>query len=249
MTVTDLLQRILDAYPGATAESMATFKPVFYARLRKHEGEVLEEAATEVLGTFKPTMRQPFPIPLDFEKHLPSGPKVERGKVKSLDIDGHRRRKVEILAEWRSGQGNRAANGVREIMRALEFVAEPIADVMAWDEQPGQLLLKRSEVKTAYHRAISQQRRVLHGAPSSDANVWWDQISAIAAQWGIETTREEWTTKESQVAPRTNAPQQQRPAFVRADTPTNRRMAELAAAHRTGTPPPEHRDIPEGAVA
>lgn len=249
MTVTDLLQRILDAYPGATPESMATFKPVFYARLKRHEGEVLEEAATEVLGTFKPTTRQPFPIPLDFEKHLPSGPKAERGKVKSLDIDGHRQRKVEILAEWRAGQGDRAAKGVREVMRALEFVAEPIADVMAWDEQPGQLLLKRGEVKTAQHRAISQQRRVLHGPPTANADVWWEQISAIAEQWGIETTREEWTTKESQVAPRVTAPQQQRPDYSRPDTPTNRRMAELANARRESTPPPEHRDIPEGAQA
>lgn len=36
---------------------------------------------------------------------------------------------------------------------------------------------------------------------------------------------------------------------VARSSPTGKRLAELANARRDGTPPPEHRDIPEGAVA
>jgi hypothetical protein len=38
-----------------------------------------------------------------------------------------------------------------------------------------------------------------------------------------------------------------RPPFAPADTPTNRRLAELAASKREGRPPAERRDIPEAA--
>jgi len=234
MTVTELLQRILDVYPGATPESMATFKPVFYARLRKHDGDALEKAATEVLGTFKPTTRQPFPIPIDFEKYLPSSAQAPAGGGKPLDIDGHKERRRQILADWRAGHGARAANGVRLIMLALEFIAEPIADVMAWQEQPEQLLLKHSEVKTAYHRAISQRRRGLHGAPPSNADVWWDQISEIAHQWGIETAREEWTQARSN-----DAAKRDKGSFDKGSPPPKsspsmsaRTLRQVAAQHR-----------------
>lgn len=245
MTVAELLKRIIDAYPGATAESMATFKPVFFARLRSHEGEALADAANEVLGTFKPTTRQPFPIPLDFEKHLPNGRLNLAAGGKSLDLKAHRERKVRILAAWRAGQGARAANGIPEVMRALEFVADGIADLMAWDEQPGELLLKRGEVRTAQHRAISQHRRVLHGVPPDSVDVWWGQISAIAAHWGIETKSEDWMARESEAAPRPVAPAEQRHAYSRPDTPTARRLAELAAAKRERRRPAEQRDVPE----
>lgn len=39
----------------------------------------------------------------------------------------------------------------------------------------------------------------------------------------------------------------ERKPFAPADTPTNRRMAELAQAHREGKPAPDHRDVPEAA--
>jgi hypothetical protein len=194
MTVFDLIARIIAAYPGATAEAMKTFAPVFHARLRQYEGAVLEDAATAVLGAFKPTTRQPFPIPADFEAHLPAGGLKLPAGGPALDVKGHGDRTRRIMAEWRAAQGQRGTNGVREVLRALEFIAEPLASQKAWANDPEPLRLTKAQLKLAQHRAISQQRRIEHGPPGKDPDLWWEQVAGIAARWGIETTRDEWTT-------------------------------------------------------
>jgi hypothetical protein len=199
MTVTELLDRILAAYPGANPEAMATYKPVFFARMRQHEGEKLEEAATAVFGVFKPTTRQPFPIPGDFEAHLPTNKLRLVSSGPGLDVPGHSGKTRRIMAEWRLSQGNRGANGVRDVMRALEFIAEPLAAQKAWKDDPEPLRLTKAQLKIAQQRAISQQRRIDHGPPSKDPDVWWSQIDAVARGWGIETTREEWTNDQPQM--------------------------------------------------
>ena len=101
----------------------------------------------------------------------------------------------KLMDEWRAGQGRRAANGVTEVMRALEFIAQPIADMEARKENPQPVALTRKQVRIAQHRAISARRRIEHGPPDMSAEVWWEQIEAIAKRWGISTTQEEWTAK------------------------------------------------------
>lgn len=194
MTVAELLERIAAAYSGATAEAMKTFKPVFYARLRKHEGDALETAANEVLGTFKPKYDQKFPIPADFEAHLPSGKlNLPKDSGPKLDVKGHGDKTRRIMAEWRQTQGTRGANGVVEVLRALEFIAEPLASMKAWRDDPEPLRLTKAQLKLAQMRAVSQQRMKLEGPPPKNPDVWWDQIDAIARGWSIATTRDEWT--------------------------------------------------------
>lgn len=194
MTVAELLERIAAAYSGATAEAMKTFKPVFYARLRKHEGDALETAANEVLGTFKPKFDQKFPIPADFEAHLPSGKlNLPKDAGPTLDVKGHGEKTRRIMAEWRGAQGARGAGGVTEVLRSLEFIAEPLAGMKAWRDDPEPLRLTKAQLKLAQSRAISQQRVKLHGPPGKDPDVWWEQIDAIARGWGVATTRDEWT--------------------------------------------------------
>jgi hypothetical protein len=197
MTVTELLKRMAGAYPSFDSKAGETWAPVFRAHMDRHEGERLEKAYVAVLGNFRPTTRQPFPIPADFEAHLPSGKLrvIPGGAGPAIDVKGHGEKSRRIMAEWRLAQGNRGANGVREIMRALEFIAEPLADLKAWtknDDAP--LRLTRKQLVLAQHRAISQQRRIEFGPPGKDPDAWWEQISAIAQRWGIETEREEWTS-------------------------------------------------------
>lgn len=198
MTVIELLAAILKQYPGATTEALASFKGTFYKRLQPHEGERLRSAADEVFGTFKPKHAQPFPIPVDFEQHLPSL-RLDLGSVgPALDVNGHGDRTRRIMAEWREAQGKRGANGVLEVLRALEFIAEPIASQQAWkgDNTPP-LRLTAKQLRLAQQRAISQERSRTHGPimPSLKADHWWEQIEAIGRNWNIPMNRAEWESK------------------------------------------------------
>ena len=99
-----------------------------------------------------------------------------------------------LMDEWRAGQGKRASKGVPELMRALEFIAQQVADGESWKANPSPISLTRKQVRTAWHRAVSQRRRAEHGPPGGNADAWWEQIDAIAKRWGLEMTRDEWET-------------------------------------------------------
>lgn len=193
MTVTELLGLILSVYPGATPEAMKGIKSAFYARLQRHEGANLQSAYDIVVGTFKPTTRQPFPIPGDFEKHLPeTGLHLPGDAGPALDFKARNERALRLFTEWRAGQGMRGSNGVPQVLIALEAIARPLAFVEGWKENPRPLVLRAKDLKLAQHRAISIERRLRWGSPGRKADLWWEQISSIAEQWRIQTTREEW---------------------------------------------------------
>lgn len=99
-----------------------------------------------------------------------------------------------LMASWREGQGKRAANGIPEIFRALEFIARGVAEAESWKADPRPVVLTRGQVRLAQKRAISQRRRAEHGPPGHSPDAWWDQIKAIADRWGIEAAREDWET-------------------------------------------------------
>lgn len=91
------------------------------------------------------------------------------------------------LAHWRAGQGARIKAGKPlEIYRACEHIASlnaPVRDPLA---------LTQAEMILAMRRAVSAERRKLHGPLPRTGDEWWDQISAIAERWGIKTTRDQW---------------------------------------------------------
>lgn len=195
MTVDELLDKIARAFPAFNARALETWAPVFRANFEKHEGPALRNAFTEVLTSFQPGKgRGLHPIVADFVPHLPNGKLNLPSSGPALDMKGHADRVRGLMAVWRAGQGLRGAKGVREVLRALEFIAEPIAAVRAWDETPEPIALTGKELRLAQHRAISQQRRIEHGPPPKNPDVWWEQIETIARGWGIETKREDWTT-------------------------------------------------------
>lgn len=235
MTVSELIDRILAAYAGASPEAMATFKPVFYARFSKREGPHLQAAFEAVLAEFKPTMRQPFPIPANIEAHMPgSGLDYGTGDGHKLDLDGRKRRADSLFANWLAGQGTRAAKGNEMLRRALENVARPVADVMGWNENPEPLVLTRDQLKTACQRAISQERRLRYGQIPKDRFVWWQQITDVAASWSIEVTPHWWdeTTGKALTQPDVEAEQQEpkRPTGAPAKPISAEQRAALDAA-------------------
>lgn len=110
-----------------------------------------------------------------------------------IDLKKHGAEVRKLMQSWRFSQGNRAAGGIPEVMRALEFIAEPIANQQAWAAQPNPVILTRKQVRLAQHRAISMQRRVEHGRPEDyTPETWFEQIHAIAARWKIETVKADW---------------------------------------------------------
>lgn len=182
MTVADLLARIIGAYPGATQDAMKTFKPVFYARLQRHEGERLEAAATEVLGTFRPKFGQPFPIPADFEAHLPSG-KLDLGRENGppirqwlADRDARRKR---VYADWLAGQGAKIrANRPHAVFSACNMAAMDLSNTAR-----DRLILNAEQIKTCEEQALARARVEMFGPPPKSEEAWESQREQVRAAW------------------------------------------------------------------
>lgn len=185
MTVTELLARIIAAYPGATTDAMKTFKPVFYARLQRHEGDKLEEAATAVLAAFRPKFGQPFPIPADFEAHLPSG-KLDLGKGSSdagppirqwlADRDARRKRNYE---DWANGQGAKIkANRPHAVYSACALMAMELAP-----KRRDRLVLSAEQIALCEQQALSRARVEMFGPPPKSEEVWRAQLDQVREAW------------------------------------------------------------------
>lgn len=195
MTVEELLTKLNAAFPAFNARALEAWSGAFRDALGKHEGPVLKAAYTAVLSTFTPKVSKALhPMVADFLPHLPSGhPKLSAGPA--LDFKEHGEKVRRLMADWRKGQGHRGANGVEEVLRSLEFIAEPVANLLAWGKGSESLVLTGKQLRLAQHRAISQQRRLDYGRLPKTNEEWWEQITAIAARWGIATAYEDWTTK------------------------------------------------------
>jgi len=194
MTVDELLDKISRAFPAFNARALETWAPVYRATLGRHEGPALRDAFMEVLSSFQTAKSKAlYPMVADFTARLPSTSLKLPGGGPSLDIKGHSSRLHSLMSIWRAGQGLRGSKGVPEVLRALEFIAHPIAEAQAWSDNPEPIVLTVKQLKLAQQRAISQQRRVEYGPPGKDPDQWWEQVAGIAHRWGIATTRDEWT--------------------------------------------------------
>lgn len=182
MTVSELLARIIAAYPGATQDAMKTFKPVFYARLQRHEGDKLEEAATAVLAAFRPKFGQPFPIPADFEAHLPSG-RLDLGgnsgpPIRQLLADRDARRK-RIHEEWMNGQGAKIkANRPHSVYSACNLMALDLAA-----HRRDRLVLSAEQITLCEEQALSRTRVEMFGPPPKSEEAWRAQCAQVRETW------------------------------------------------------------------
>lgn len=235
MTVNELLAKLAAAFPAFNAQAAEAWAPVYRARLAKHEGPTLTSAYAETLGRFTvKSSKALFPVPADFEAHLPTG-KVDLGKDSGpkLDLEGRKRRADALFADWQAGQCRRADKGNPLLRRSLEHIARHVADVMGWKENPEPLVLTRDQLKAACQAALSQERRNRFGQPPKDKHRWWQQISSVAVEWGIECTPEWWDKKTGEaLAPGADdepapAPRVTAATFTR-DTPPRNREAQIA---------------------
>lgn len=226
MTVTELLARIMAAYPGATSDALKTFVPVFHARLRKHEGDALEAAAIEVLGAFRSKFDQKFPIPADFEAHLPSGKLRLPSEGPAVDFAGHRKRKRQLVAAWEAGQGLkiRAARGPF-VWTHCWLEAGRLAALAAWRDTNQPVILSAEQIQICEDQAVSTARMQVHGASvlrRGDRASWDAQVAAIRAA----VRAGEWPTAAREPG--------ETESTVRPSVAMQARLAELARARRLG---------------
>lgn len=180
MTVTELLDRIIAAYPGATPEAMKTYRPVFFARLQRHEGAALTDAAGEVLAAFRPKYGQQFPIPVDFEAHLPSGRLnlPEEGHSIRQALKDRDDRKRRVFAAWHSGQGAKikAARPIAVYSACLHLAA-------GLSKRSDRVLLTAEQIVTCEERALSGARVAIFGALPRTNEEWDEQREQVKAGW------------------------------------------------------------------
>lgn len=193
MTVDQLLENLGAAFPAFNARALEAWAPVFRARLGKHEGPLLAKAYADTLGAFTvKSSKALFPMPADFDAYLPTSKLNLPKDTPRLDLEGRKRRADSLFANWKAGQCSRADKGNPMLRRALEHMARPIADTLGWDENPEPLSLTREQIRIAYQRAISMERRQRYQRMPANRFVWWQQIQSVATEWGIQLTPEQW---------------------------------------------------------
>lgn len=182
MTVAELLQQLQAAYPALNAGALASWGPVFQKRLGKREGPALHDAYTDTVAEFQPTVRKPFPIPLDFERNMPSagggGGEVSRwGRPIRARMERQRKVVSELVDTWKRRQGLKIleVRGWR-VMNACAFEAETIASARGWSEEPESIVLTAAQIEICEDRVISSERVRQFGPLPKDAETWRSQM-------------------------------------------------------------------------
>lgn len=184
MTVTELLAAIQGAYPGSTGDALRTFIPVFHKRFRAREGDSLQAAADEVFATFNATSRKPFPIPADFEPHMPNIHRQEDGKggppIRAW-LEARRIRVTRLYAAWFDDQGAKI-----KAARHQSVYGACVLEVMdlchAATDQTRRIILSAEQIAKCEMRAASSER-ALRFQPAKTNEVWDDQIAQVRASW------------------------------------------------------------------
>jgi hypothetical protein len=182
MTVTELLARIMAAYPGATPAAMESFTPVFHARFRNREGAALEAAALEVLGGFKPTSRQPFPIPRDFDEFLPNHPKIVALPGIGPALQERARRRHINTQNWLEGQGLKIKQN-----RPLPVYAACLGLALELCQRADWKHLSPQQIAECEQRALSQTRVRMFGRLPATNEAWDMQMGQVRQAWAAES--------------------------------------------------------------
>ena len=185
MTVDELLKRILAAYPGASPEAMATYKAVFYARFKHREGDHLQAAADEVLATFRPKYDQKFPIPADFEGHMPKLHLVaagEGGGAIRAELEARDHRARRLFNEWHMRQGTKLKDArPHPVYAACLLMALELCGSVSNDD--ARVILTAEQIKLCEERALSQARLRLYGPLPASNEAWDAQIEQVRQGW------------------------------------------------------------------
>lgn len=182
MTITELLAKLGGAFPSFNAKAMEAWASVFRARLGKHEGPRLAQAYVDTLSAFSVAKTKSlFPVPADFEPHLPMQTlKLATGK--KLDLVGHRLRKEALIAKWWEMQGNRIteARGKR-IALACAWEVGRMAHDAAWSADAKEVVLTGEQIRICEEREVCSERMATFGPYAMrrpDPTQWREQMAA-----------------------------------------------------------------------
>lgn len=187
MTVSELLEFMANVYQGCTPEAIKATKSSYYAALRKHEGEALQDAWDKVFAEFKATRDNRFPIVRDFTTHLTAAGLMSKGGPK-LDLAKHRERRNELLRQWEETQGLMIKNGCGAIVYGHAWLhAREEAGRLAWKQDAPDVFVDFStdEMTKIQQQVVSQARLAAHGAWSLNRDdggeKWRRQFDSTAA--------------------------------------------------------------------
>ena len=191
MTVTELLACIMAVYAGATPEALKTFVPVFHKRFRAREGDHLQVAADEVFATFKAKYGQPFPIPADFEPHMPKLHHAGRGDGGSpirAAMEARNARATRLHAAWLAEQGHKikAARHI-SVYGACVLMIMDICRVA--HDRTQRVMLTADQIAECEMRALSSER-AHRWQPAKTNEEWDEQIEQIRAEWAKPVQQE-----------------------------------------------------------
>lgn len=181
MTVTELLAKLAAAFPSFNARATEAWASVFRARLGKHEGPALAKAYADTLGAFSVAKAKSlFPVPADFESHLPSNRVRLPADVPKLDMASHRVRKDALLTNWWRTQGSKIEEARGSMVAgASRWAVAEIADADAWKPTSGAILLTAAQIDLCEDRVVSSERVSAFGPYSlrrPDPTEWRKQM-------------------------------------------------------------------------
>lgn len=223
MTVEQLLAKLADAFPAFNAKALASWAPVFRAKLGRHEGPALQQAYVETLAAFSvATAKSLFPVPANFEPHLPAT-RVHLPSGPAIDLKAHGTRKSHLIEQWWHHQGNGISEQLGEIVaKSCAYMAAKKAHDLAWRDTPERVVLTAKEIQIAEDQVVSAERMAVYGPASlrrEDPSIWQSQMDTIRAAVRAGQSPSKIAKARDEAIPRQSEA-------------TTKKLAELAAAKR-----------------
>jgi len=182
MTVADLLARLAAAFPAFNARAVEAWAPVFRARFGHREGSALAEAYAETLGAFSVAKSKSlFPLPADFEAHLPSRKPI-RGDAAAIArlLAERQARARRLFAAWHAAQGVRI-KAARPPAVFAACVMEAIERCRGATEATERVLLGDADIALCESRAVSAGRVHRFGRLPATNEEWRQQCQEVRA--------------------------------------------------------------------
>ncbi len=180
MTVAELLARLAAAFPAFNARAVEAWAPVFRARFGHREGAALAEAYAETLGAFSVAKSKSlFPLPADFEAHLPSRKPIrgDAAAIARMLVERHARAR-RLFGAWHASQGVKIKAARSQAVFAA-CVLEAMERCRRASEATERVLLSESDIALCESRAVSAARVHRFGRLPATNEEWQSQCEEV----------------------------------------------------------------------
>lgn len=183
MDVDQLVISLMKAFPLFNEEAVESWRPVFERAFARVDGETLAEAFDETLADFKPEYRKPFPIVMDFEKHLPAKKSVFDKKIgPKLDFAARKARAIDLIANWIMWQRPDIVADRGPIVAArCEDEVACIARNVGWKPQSEDIRLSGEQIQLLEDSVVSIERVMTFGRMPATNIEWQKQMDDCRA--------------------------------------------------------------------